>query len=287
MKKKVILVDANCDEDGFYRILSSSSASSEDDYFDDNFKKDTPKNKKIKQPPRAKSVKSLKIKTEKKKTGEKRGRGRPASINHKPEKSVKPNKRSRTPTHTSNSISASKAPKQKKSNKFVEITPKTDKFYPFAHPLPSSLFSEQRFLSDPLENPCTFVNYDLLKPNIFSPQFFIPHSEQGVNTFIPGFPEEGKRLIDSLNLDLTPAKFKFRDIGLLSDEDLVSEIELCESKIDFSFKHAHKIISSFNPYLKNSICIHANVLNYNWKALGSFVKFDVILMDPPCPCTLR
>ncbi|KAK8900212.1 hypothetical protein M9Y10_002535 [Tritrichomonas musculus] len=136
---------------------------------------------------------------------------------------------------------------------------------------------------NPLNESCPFIPYEHVLEKINNPKELF-HRCNCFNTLMPEYIPTSPHKLQYFGINKEESLFDEHQLSKMSEEELeqaASEIEeqlQALSNIDVDVCY---LVSPFDENLKNSIAIKANVLNFDWKGLGSQYQFDVILMDPP------
>lgn len=130
---------------------------------------------------------------------------------------------------------------------------------------------------------CDFVPFPKIKENILKPDSFFPKGSQGINTLIPYYNPAAKNIFQYFSLETQKALFECPDILDKTIEELDEEIKELTEEID-KCPRSHDdytVVLPFDENLKDSVCICADVMTFDFADLGQRAQFDVILMDPP------
>ncbi|OHT14409.1 MT-A70 family protein [Tritrichomonas foetus] len=137
--------------------------------------------------------------------------------------------------------------------------------------------------TDPQGNPCPYVPYSEVVKKILRPELLFKGCTN-INTLMPVYDPTAPDKLQYFNLDGQLPIFDMNYIHSLSDEDIKEIISMIDSELnEYDFLNIEDcyLVPPFNENLKKSISINANVLDFDWEALGREIQFDVILMDPP------
>ncbi|EAY13566.1 MT-A70 family protein [Trichomonas vaginalis G3] len=145
--------------------------------------------------------------------------------------------------------------------------------------------NDPRTKFDPDGNPCRFIKFEDLIKNKYELGKLFLKDQKGINTLMP-HETKPENFLSLLNIESEVIKFTNSEIAEMTDEQLHGELDRVnkELEIQMDFEGLNNdfvVIPPYDERIENSISIRADITMFDWKALGSRCKFDVIIMDPP------
>lgn len=135
-------------------------------------------------------------------------------------------------------------------------------------------------------NPCRFIPFSELQPNLLNIDKILKEGETGINTMLPAYDPVARNKLQFFQLDDSPTIFKFSELERMSLDDLKYALEIVEEDIA-SIPHFPEyakdfvIVPPYSEHIKMAAPIQADIRNFDWEAFGKICQFDVIVMDPP------
>ena len=139
---------------------------------------------------------------------------------------------------------------------------------------------------DPDGNPCRFIPFSELKPHLLNLDEILEKDEKGINTLLRAYDPVAQNKLQFFSLDDSFVRFDSKTLESMSLDELKSELEATEKDLEQlplfpEFAKDFVIIPPYDENIKVAAPIQADVRHFNWHALASIAKFDVIVMDPP------